>query len=141
MCTQKIYKDVFSKNDNKSACIVSGYNGNDEISLEGENTVYTKLAGEIKFDPASIDLPRPVDNEILGKDAKYNANRIIEIFNGKDDTFFKSVCINTAFGLLVHEARELNEENILDSYKKASDLIKSGDALNLINKLSNFTNK
>ena len=56
----KIYKDIFSKNRNKNACIVSGYNGNDEISLEGENVIFTKLSGEIKFDSATIDIPRPV---------------------------------------------------------------------------------
>ena len=137
----KLYKDIFSKNGHKNACIVSGFNGNDEISLEGENLIYTKLSGEIEFDPASIDLPRPINNEILGKDAKYNAQRIVEIFNGKEDSFFKSVCINTAFGLLVYEAREMNETNIMNAYKVASDLIKSGDPFNQINKLMEFTNK
>ncbi len=136
-----IYKDIFSKNKNKNACIISGYNGNDEISLEGENLIYSTLTGVIKFDPASIDLPRPISNEILGKDAKYNANRIIEIFNGKDDTFFNSVCINSAFGLLAHGNHELNETNIQKAYQKASDLIKSGSPLNQINKLIKFTNK
>ena len=137
----KIYKDIFSNNDYKNACIVSGYDGNDEISLEGENVIFTKLSGEIKFDPASIDLPRPKSNEIVGKDAKYNANRIHEIFNGKDDSFFKSVCINTAFGILTYEATELNDTNILNAYKEASDLIKSKNPLNQINKLIKFTNK
>ena len=137
----KIYKDIFSMNDNKNACIVSGYNGNDEISLEGENTIFTKQTGEIKFDPASIGLPRPINNEILGKDAKYNANRIIEIFNGKNDSFYKSVCINTAFGLLAYESCELNDANILKAYQKSSDLIKSGGPLNQINRLIEFTNK
>ncbi len=136
----KIYKDIFSKNDTKNACIVSGYNGNDEISLEGENLIYTKLSGEIKFDPASIGLPRPISNEITGKDINYNASRIVEIFNGKDDSFYKSVCINSAFGLLAHENRELNEVNIQKAYQKASDLIKSGSPLNQINKLMKFTN-
>ena len=137
----RVYKDIFSKNDDKNACIVSGYDGNDEISLEGENLVFTKLSGEIKFDPASIDIPRPINNEILGKDAEYNANKIIEIFNGKEDSFFRSVCINTAFGLLVHGALELNKENILNAYEQASSLIKSGEPLNKINKLIKFTNK
>ena len=62
-------------------------------------------------------------------------------FNGKNDTFFKSVCINTAFGLLVHEDHELNEANILNAYKKASDLIKSGGPLNQVNKLIEFYRK
>ncbi len=137
----KIYKDIFLKNENKYACIVSGYNGNDEISLEGENLIYTKHSGEIKFDPTSVDLPRPINNEIIGNDAKYNAYRIIEIFNGKEDSFFNSVCINSAFGLLTHERRELNETNILKAYQKTSDLIKSGSPLNQINKLIKFTNK
>ena len=81
------------------------------------------------------------NNEILGKDAKYNASRIIEIFSGKNDSFYKSVCINAAFGLLAHESHELNETNILKAYQKASDLIKSGEPLNQINKLIKFTNK
>ena len=118
--------------------------GNPYIIDVSKKEVTESLAiasGEIKFDPASIDLPRPINNEIIGKDINYNANRIIEIFNGKDDSFYRSVCINSAFGLLAHENRELNEANILKAYKEASDLIKGGGPLNQINKLIIFTNK
>ena len=135
----KIYKDFFVNND-KKICLVAGYDGNDEVSLEGENLIYSRLSGEIVFDPASIDLPRPKNSEILGGDANYNANRIIEIFKGKDDSFYKSVCLNAAFGLLIHESLDINHTNILNAYKESSDLIKSGAPLRKIDDLSKYTN-
>ena len=135
------YIKIFFQKIAKNACIVSGFNGNDEISLEGENVIFTKLSGEIKFDPAIFDIPRPINNEIWGKDAKYNANRILEILNGKNDSCYKSVCINAAIGLLAHESHELNEANILISYQTDSDIIHSGEPLNQINQLVKFTNK
>ena len=78
--------------------------------------------------------------EIKGKDANYNANRILEIFEGKKDTFLNAVCINSAFGILLSSNQDINEKNILREFKNANSIIESGKPLDIIKKLSKFTN-
>ena len=39
----------------------------------------------------------------LGDDAKFNANKMIDIFKGEDNDFSKAVCLNAAAGLIVTE--------------------------------------
>lgn len=134
-----IYKDVFENDDQKNVCLVLGYNGNDEISLDGENKVYVKHAGVFKFDPKTIDLPRSIDKEITGGNAKYNAERILEIFKGKKDSFYNTVCINAAFGLLLNDNEIINENNILQALNSIKEIIKSGQPLKVIESLSKFS--
>ena len=40
---------------------------------------------------------------LIGNDAKFNADKMIEIFKGKDNDFSKAVCLNAAAGLIVAE--------------------------------------
>ena len=40
---------------------------------------------------------------LLGNDAEYNANKIIDILKGKSNDFSKAVCLNAAAGLIVSE--------------------------------------
>ena len=135
----EIYKNVFEGED-KKVCLISGFDGNDEISLEGDNLIFTSKNGIFNFDPKTIDIPRPVIEEIKGKDANYNANRILEIFEGKKDTFLNAVCINSAFGILLSSNQDINEKNILREFQNANSIIESGKPLDIIKKLSKFTN-
>ena len=47
----------------------------------------------------------PLDNfkNLVGDDAKYNADKMIEIFIGDVNDFSKAVCLNAAAGLIVGE--------------------------------------
>ena len=36
---------------------------------------------------------------LVGDDAKFNANKMIDIFKGEDNDFSKAVCLNAAAGL------------------------------------------
>ena len=38
---------------------------------------------------------------LIGDDANFNADKMIEIFKGKDNDFSKAVCLNAAAGLIV----------------------------------------
>ena len=134
-----IYKEVLEI-DKKNVCLIAGYDGNDEISLEGNNLIYTTSNGEFTFDPYEIDIPRPINEEISGKDAKFNADRILEIFNNKKDSFYNAVCINAAFGIILNKNEEFNKNNINHAFKEAESTIKSAKPLDTIKKLSNFTN-
>ena len=134
-----LYKEIFEKNSHKQVCLISGYDGNDEISLDGENIIFTKNNGVKIFNPRLIDLPTSKLEELTGKDAEYNASRIIEMFN-KNDTFSETVCINAAFALLLHDSEDINDNNILNAYKESKSIINSGLPLKIIEDLSKFTN-
>ena len=135
-----IYKEVFQNDPNKNVCLVSGFDGNDEISLDGSNLIFTKKNGLIDFDPETIGLQRAIKEEITGGDANDNADRILEIFNGKIDSFYHAVCINSAFGILVSKNIEINDKNIQDSLDEVKLLIRDGIPNKIIEKLSTFTN-
>ena len=135
-----LYREIFEQNSHKQVCLISGYDGNDEISLDGENIIFTKNNGVKIFNPRLIDLPTSKLEELAGKDAEYNASRIIEIFKGKNDTFSETVCINAAFALLLHDAEDINDNNIINAYKESKSIINSGLPLKIIEDLSKFTN-
>ena len=42
----------------KNVCLIAGYDGNDEISLDGTNLIFTSKCGIIEFDPNSLNIPR-----------------------------------------------------------------------------------
>ena len=134
-----IYKDVFEKED-KNVCLIAGHDGNDEISLSGINLIFTNKNGIMQFDPEMLDCPKMIDDEIKGSDAIFNADRIIEIFKGKKDTFYNTVCANAAFGILINQSEDFNEKNIIKAFKEVQLIIGSGEPLRIIEQLSKFTN-
>lgn len=133
-----IYREVF-ESEQKNVCLISGYDGNDEISLDGNNLIFTSKDGIFNFDPKCIGLAKTVNKEITGKDANFNANRILEIFDGKKDSFYNAVCINSAFGIILNEEIELNEVNIKKALHESKLVVDSKKPLNLIKLLSEFT--
>ena len=135
-----IYKEVFEQNEKKNVCLISGFDGNDEISLDGMNIIYTKKDGIINFDPKSVNLPRSTQKELSGGNAEYNASRIIDLFKGKIDSFYYTVCINSAFGILLSKKKEINNQNIMESLEIVKRSIKSGQPLKIIEKLTKYTN-
>ena len=136
-----IYKDVFDKRDGKNAFIIHGYEGMDEISTEGENLIYSKEYGEIIFDPNELNISRPVDLELIGNEPDYNANRIIDIFTGKRDSFYEIVCINAAFAFLLAANKEPNKKNINECYELSKSIIDNGTAENKLKDLILFSNQ
>ena len=135
----EIYKKIFEK-ENKNVCLISGFDGNDEISLDGSNLLFTRKNGEFNFDPRDLDLPKTIKKEIIGKNAEFNANRILEIFSGKKDSFYYTVCINSVFGIILNNSEKINKNNIYKAMKKVEKTIKSQEPLRMIRKLSEFTN-
>ena len=94
----------------------------------------------MQFDPEILDCPKMINDEIKGSDAIFNADRIIEIFKGKKDTFYNTVCANAAFGILINQSKDLNEKNIIKAFKEVQLIIGSGEPLRIIEQLSKFTN-
>ena len=59
---------------------------------------------------------------LLGDNAQYNSNKIINIFKGEDNDFSKAVCLNAAAGLIVSE----KHSKFIDAYKRTREHIVSG---------------
>ena len=137
----RIYKEVFNKREGKNAFIIHGFEGMDEISTAGENLIYSKDYGEVLFDPSEINISRPNEAELIGKTPEYNANRIIDIFTGKKDSFYEIVCINSAFAFLLDSKKEPNKKNIEEFYEISKNIIDSGSAEKKLNDLISFSNR
>ena len=137
---QEIYKEVFNRTVEKDAFIIYGTDGMDEISTEGENKIIFKDKF-FTFDPICLDIRRPVIKELVGENPDFNASRIIDIFSGTKDSFYQIVSINAAFGLVLNNSLELNNENIKKCLSDVERVINDGSALSKIKKLKEFTNK
>ena len=73
------------------------------------------------LEPNSVDEALQMLVE-LGDDAKFNADKMINIFKGEDNDFSKAVCLNAAAGLIVAE----KFSNFKDAYNTAREYILSG---------------
>ena len=69
----------------------------------------------------------------LGDDAKFNANKIIDIFKGEDNDFSKAVCLNAAAGLIVMG----KYSNFEESFNETRKFILSGNTYKHLKLLQN----
>jgi anthranilate phosphoribosyltransferase len=121
----KIFANALSNLDIKFAWIVNSEDGLDEISPYAKTNVIQlkdKKISEIIIDPFKLNIKADNFKNLIGDDAKFNANKMIEIFKGTDNDFSKAVCLNTAAGLIVSE----KYDNFENAYNFARDFIKSG---------------
>ena len=68
---------------------------------------------------------------MLGDNAKFNADKMINIFKGEDNDFSKAVCLNAAAGLIVCE----KFVNFKDAYTNTRDYILSGKTFKHLKKI------
>ena len=102
----KIFANALNNLDIKFAWIVNSEDGLDEISPYAKTNVIQLKNGqlsEISINPNELNVNAENFNNLLGDDAKYNAEKIINIFKGEDNDFSKAVCLNAAAGLIVAE--------------------------------------
>ena len=70
---------------------------------------------------------------LVGDDAKFNSDKILNIFQGEDNDFSKAVCLNAAAGLIVSE--KYDDFNIAYNYTRG--FIKSGAAFKYVKNIQN----
>ena len=102
----KIFAEALKNLNIKFAWIVNSEDGLDEISPYAKTNVTQLKDGkisEILIDPNSLNVNADKFENLIGDDASFNANKMIEIFKGKDNDFSKAVCLNAAAGLMVNE--------------------------------------
>ena len=120
----------------KFAWIVNSEDGLDEISPYAKTNIVQLKDGEISeimIDPNDLNVNAENFKNLIGKDSKFNSEKIIEIFKGEDNDFSKAVCLNAAAGLIVSG----KYEDYRKAYNAARDFIKSGSVHDYLTKIQN----
>ncbi|MDB9820916.1 anthranilate phosphoribosyltransferase [Candidatus Pelagibacter sp.] len=132
----KIFASALNNLNIKFAWIVNSEDGLDEISPYSKTNVVQLKNGEISeilIDPIKLNIDANEFKDLLGDDAKFNANKMLDIFKGEDNDFSKAVCLNAAAGLIVSEKHTV----FIDAYDEARKHILSGKTYNDIKEIQN----
>ena len=126
--------EALKQNNVVLAYIVHSDDGMDDISPFAKTNVVELKDGKIiefTIDPKELGLNSGNKENLKGKNAEYNSEKIIEIYKGTSNEFSQSVALNTAAGLIVAG----KENNFKNAFKKASEHINSGKVFEHIRKL------
>ena len=132
----KIFANALLNLKLKFAWIVNSEDGLDEISPYAKTNIVQLKNGkisEIVIDPNDLNVNADNFKNLIGQDSKFNSEKIIEIFKGKDNDFSKAVCLNAAAGLIVSG----KYEDYGKAYNAARDFIKSGSVHDHLTKIQN----
>ena len=132
----KIFAEGLKNLNIKFAWIVNSEDGLDEISPYAKTNVIQLKNGELSeiiIDPTVLNINAEKFDNLVGDDANHNANKMIEIFKGKDNDFSKAVCLNAAAGLIVNE----KYSEFLDAYNYSREFILSGKPYIHLEKIQN----
>lgn len=121
----------------KEAMVVHGADGLDELSTTGENLIFHIKDGKIKkqhLSPEDVGLKRVEIRDLLGGNAKENAQIILNILNGDKGAKRDIVLLNSTAALVVSGIAKDFKDGIL----KAAESIDSGAALKVLETLKCF---
>jgi anthranilate phosphoribosyltransferase len=88
---------------------------------------------ELLIDPKELNVNADKFENLLGDDAKFNANKMIDIFKGEDNDFSKAVCLNASAGLIVSE----KYSKFIDAYNASRAHILSGKSFEYLKNIQN----
>ena len=131
-----IFANALKNSNIKFAWIINSEDGLDEISPYAKTNVIQLKNNEISdlvIDPKESNVNADKFENLLGDDAQFNADKMIDIFKGEDNDFSKAVCLNAAAGLVVME----KQLNFKDSYNEAREYILTGKTYNHLKSLQN----
>ena len=132
----KIFADALKNLNIKFAWIVNSEDGLDEISPYKKTNIVQLRTGktsEIIIDPKELKINANKFEDLLGDDAQFNANKMINIFEGEDNDFSKAVCLNAAAGLVVSD----KYSKFIDAYNSARSHILSGKTVKYLTIIQN----
>ena len=132
----KIFANALKNLDIKFAWIVNSEDGLDEISPYAKTNVIQlkdNKISEIVINPKDLNINADKFENLVGDDAKFNAEKMINIFKGEDNDFSKAVCLNAAAGLMVNETHQ----NFTDAYNNAREHILSKKVIKHVEKIQN----
>ena len=132
----KIFANALNNLNIKFAWVVNSEDGMDEVSPYAKTNVIQlkdNKISEITIDPKKLNINADKFENLLGNDAKFNADKLINIFKGEDNDFSKAVCLNAAAGLIVSE----KYDDFKLAYNYARNFIKSGESYKHLMKIQN----
>ncbi len=132
----RIFANALNNLDIKFAWIVNSEDGLDEISPYAKTNVIQLKDNEISeivIDPKKLNINADKFENLVGDDAKFNAEKMINIFKGEDNDFSKAVCLNAAAGLIVNESYE----EFTEAYKNAREHILSNKVIEHLELIQN----
>ncbi|WP_440923377.1 anthranilate phosphoribosyltransferase [Candidatus Pelagibacter sp.] len=132
----KTFANALKSLDIKFAWIVNSEDGLDEISPYAKTNVIqlkNNIISEIVIDPKELNINADKFENLVGNDAKFNANKMIRIFKGEDNDFSKAVCLNAAAGLIVNETYK----EFTEAYKNAREHILSNKVIKHLETIQN----
>ena len=132
----RIFGNALKNINIKFAWIVNSEDGLDEISPYAKTNVIQindNKISEILIDPKKLNINADGFDNLLGDDAKFNADKMIGIFKGEDNDFSKAVCLNAAAGLIV--AGKNNK--FIDAYQNSRKHILSGNTYKHLKSMQN----
>ena len=106
----------------------------DEISPFAKTKIIELNNGNIKnftIDPAELNITNKNTENLKGRNAEYNAKKIIDIYKGADNEFSDSVALNVAAGLIVSS----KEKNFKTAYEFTKQHLKSGKVFDHLKKI------
>tara|TARA_B100001093_G_scaffold477922_1_gene505641 strand:- start:1584 stop:2579 length:996 start_codon:yes stop_codon:yes gene_type:complete len=130
----KPFAEALKENNVIHAYIVHSEDGMDEISPFAKTNIVELKDGKINefiIDPKNLGINYYDKDNLKGKNAEYNAEKIIEIYKGKSNEFSQSVALNVAAGLIVSG----KENNFKNAFDKASKHLNSGNVLSHLTKI------
>ncbi len=131
-----IFANALKNLNIKFAWIINSEDGLDEISPYAITNVIQLKNNEISdlvIDPKELNVNADKFENLLGDDAQFNADKMVDIFKGEDNDFSKAVCLNAAAGLVVME----KQLNFKDSYNEVREYILTGKTYNHLKSLQN----
>ena len=133
----KPFAEALKENNVVHAYIVHSEDGMDEISPFAKTNIVELKDGtinEFTIDPKDLGITSGNKNNLKGKNAEYNAEKIVEIYKGKSNEFSQSVALNVAAGLIVSGS----ENNFKTAFDKASKHLASGNVFQHLSKLQSI---
>jgi anthranilate phosphoribosyltransferase len=128
------FAEALKENKVEDAMIVHSEDGMDEISPFAKTKIVKLSNNEIKkfiVDPIEFNIVNKNKERLKGKNAEYNAQKIIDIYKGEDNEFSDAVALNVAAGLIVLK----KEKNLKNSYNLAKQHLKSGKVFDHLKKI------
>ena len=128
------FAEALKENGVVHAYVVHSEDGMDEISPFEKTTIVELREGKItqfSIDPKNLGLNLNNKENLKGKNAEYNSQKIVEIFKGKKNEFSQSVALNVAAGLIVSG----KENDFKIAFEKASKHLNSGNVFHHLTKM------
>lgn len=131
---QETAAQVMQKLGRKRAIIVTGPNNMDEAALYGENT-YTLLEnGKISqhsFTYKDLGMPRVELDDIVGGDAKQNADILVSVLENQASPYLETTVLNAGLGFYANG----KVDSLAEGVELARQLIADGSALAKLHQL------